>query len=63
MGGKKRVPMRFEFSLVSHMHNVVRPGKSVLRVIFLTAFVTSIIQTNPKAGLNVPDNVIKLTHL
>lgn len=55
--------MRFEFSLVSHMHNVVRPGKSVLRVIFLTAFVTSIIQTNPKAGLNVPDNVIKLTHL
>lgn len=38
-------------------------GKSVLCVKFLTAFVTSTIQTNPKVHLNILDQFIKHTSL
>lgn len=38
-------------------------GKFVLHVIFLTAFVVSIIQSHPKVGLNISDKVIQLANL
>lgn len=38
-------------------------GKSGLRVVFLTAFVISVIQTHPKVDLNHLDKVMGLTNL